>query len=298
MLLLPIYLPILLGFIVRITGYFPPDLAPSIRQFVLRITIPLLVFTNMSQLDRELLSQVLPLTLSLPVWISLLWPAAIAASLIPVFRKRRFESVLAMTYFNIGYIGWAVCDVALGPDGLVRSLMFSTLYWPGIFVVALATHLAIDRSGEGMGRALGAVKSAIPVLIAFITGLALALLEIDIPEVLAGPLASFGRMTSPLILFGVGLTVSFRADWRELALLLPLRLVIGFAAAWFTLLLFPGLDDLSRRVILIVSVMPVGASAAIIGDIMDLDDSWLSGAITLSTLLALVTIPLSLVLLG
>ena len=142
------------------------------------------------------------------------------------------------------------------------------------------------------------MKSAIPVLVAFIIGLTLALLDIEVPEVLAGPLSSFGRMTSPLILFGVGLTVSFRADWRELALLLPLRLVLGFAAAWITLLLFPGLDDLSRRVILIVSVMPVGASAAIIGDIMDLDDSWLSGAITLSTLLALITIPVSLMLLG
>lgn len=298
LLLFPIYLPIILGFIVRKTGYFSADHASALRQFVLKICIPLLVFVNMSELDTTLLAQVLPLTLSLPLWMALLWGLAIGFSLIPVLRKRRFESVLTMTFFNIGYIGWAVCDVALGPEGLKRSLMFSTLYWPGIFVVALVTHLVIDKSREGLGRALGAVRSAIPVLIAFVSGLALALLEIPVPELLTGPLSSFGRMTSPLILFGVGLTVSFKADWRELALLLPLRLVAGFATALLTVLLFPGLDELSRRVILIVSVMPVGASALLIGDIMELDEGWISGAITLSTLMALVTIPVSLLVLG
>ncbi len=294
MLLLPIYLPIILGYLARVSGYFPTEYGPALRQFVLKIAIPLMVFINMSELDTNLLEQVLPLTLSLPVWMTLLWLIAIVLSLMPIFRKRRFESVLTMSFFNIGYIGWAVCDVALGPEGLVRSLMFATLYWPGMFVVAFVTHLVVDKSKEGFGRALGAVKTAVPVLLAFSAGLILALLEVDIPPVLVAPLSTFGRMTSPLILFGVGLSVSFNANWKELALLLPLRLVAGLATALVVVFLFPGLDDLSRKVILIVSLMPVGASSLLIGDIMGLDEGWISGAITLSTLLALVTIPLSL----
>ena len=297
MLLLPIYLPILLGLLARATGYFPAEHALTLRQFVMKIAVPLMIFMNMAELDTGLLAQVLPLTLSLPLWMGLLWLLAVFLSMVPVLRQKRFESVLALSMFNIGYIGWAVCDLALGPEGLVRSLMFSTLYWPGIFVVAFITHLALDRSGEGLGRALAAMRSSIPVLTAFFSGLALTLLDIPVPGMLQGPLSAFGQMTSPLILFGVGLTVSLKADWKELGLLLPLRLLAGFGMALLVIRLVPGLDTISRKVILIVSLMPVAASTSLIGDFMHLDQRWLSGAITLSTLLALITIPLSLLLL-
>ncbi len=141
------------------------------------------------------------------------------------------------------------------------------------------------------------LKIAIPILAAFILGLVIAIIGWRVPESIFEPLSAFGRMTVPLILFGVGLSVSFKAHWGELSLLLPLRLALGFGAAWLTTRIIGNLDDVSRTAIMMVSVMPVGANSLIMGDILGLDEEFIAGAVTLSALLALVTIPLTLILL-
>ncbi len=94
--LMPVYLPILLGYIARKTGTFPEEYAPVIRQFCLKITIPLLVFTQMATLDTHLLTQILPLALALPFWMLLLWGAGMLLTALPRFSSRRVETVLVI----------------------------------------------------------------------------------------------------------------------------------------------------------------------------------------------------------
>lgn len=296
-LLLPIYVPILLGFLVRVSGYFPAEYGHSIRQFCLKITIPLLIFTSMAQMNADALTQVLPVVLSLPLYMGILWLAALLISLLPMFKSRRMEVILIIILGNIGYFGWAVTEIGLGSGGLTRSIMYAVLFWPMTIMYSFFSKIAIDRSNEGLQSALHILKIAIPILSAFVLGLAVSVYGIRIPESVFEPLSAFGRMTVPLILFGVGLSVSFKAHWGELSLLLPLRLVLGFGAAWLITRLNVKLDELSRSAILMVSVMPVGANSLIMGDVLNLDEEFLSGAVTLSALLALATIPLTLILL-
>ncbi len=127
-------------------------------------------------------------------------------------------------------------------------------------------------------------------------GLALAIFGIHAPDYIMEPLAKFGHMTVPLILFGVGLSLSFKAHWGELSLLLPLRLVLTFGAAWLTTRMNVKLDDISRSVVLMVALMPVAANILMMGNTLKLDEEYLSGAIAISSLMALVTIPLTLIL--
>lgn len=236
-----------------------------------------MVFTNMAALDTSLLAQVLPVTLTLPLWMGFLWLAALGLSRLPMFSQRRLEIVLVVMLSNIGYIGWAVSDIGLGLEGLARSIMFANLFWPSTIAYVFLTQLIVRRSQGGLSSALRTMRIAVPVLT---------------------PLTAFGRMASPLILFGVGLSISFKAPWRELSMILPLKLVLGLATAWLAVLIVDGLDELSRRVVLIVSLMPVGANSLIVGDMLDLDEGYIAGAVTLSTLLALITIPLTLLFLG
>jgi predicted permease len=295
---LPIYFPILLGFFARITGYFSVDSVHALNRFCLRITIPLLMFTNMADLDMDVFSQVLPATLSLPVYMAILWIVGMAVSWIPFFRKRRVEGVLIVMLGNIGYFGWAVTDIGLGEGALSRSLMFATLFWPTTIFYAVLARYFTGGTEEDHKAALRTLKIGVPIIGAFVLGGFAALLKIEVPPLLMDSLTAFGSMTTPLILFGVGLSLSFHGQWGELAILLPLRLALGFGAAWITTHLIGGLDDLSRTVILTVSVMPVGANSLIMGEVMGLDGEFLARAVTLSTVLALVTIPMTLMLLA
>lgn len=293
---LPIYFPIALGLLVRATGYFPAANAGTINRFALKITIPLLIFTSMARVDTQLLSQVLPVTLSLPIYMTVIWLFALALSRLPFLRKRRIESVLIIIFGNIGYFGWPVLELGLGREALVRGLMYATLYWPATVFFAFLTQVVVNRSREGLEKGLQTLKIGIPIIAGFIIGLFIALLGWKIPSIVMGPLETLGGMTTSLILFGVGLSVTLRGSGRELAYLLPVRLLAGVAAAWVVGLTVPGLDDLSRRSILIVSTMSVGANTLIMGEVMGLDEEFLASAVALSAVLALVTIPITLLL--
>lgn len=295
--LLPIYVPIFLGIIARFSGYFPGEYGPALRQFCLKITIPLMIFTSMAGMDATALSQVLPVMLSLPLYMGILWLIALAVSALPMLKSRRIESILIIILGNIGYFGWAVTKIGLGEEGLTRSIIFAVLFWPATILYSVLSKIVVDRSEGGVRSALHVLKIAIPILAAFIAGLILAILGWQLPESVMEPFSAFGRMTVPLILFGVGLSVSFRANWGELSFLLPLRLLLGFGAAWLTTRMVGSLDDVSRTAIMMVSVMPVGANSLIMGDVLGLDEEFIAGAVTLSALLALVTIPLTLILL-
>ncbi len=294
--ILPIYVPILLGYLVRSTGYFPVKYGNPILQLALKITVPLLIFTDMAGMDADALSQVVPVVLSLPLYMTILWLAALLVSKIPLFRKRRVETVLIIILGNIGYFGWAVTEIGLGSGGLSRSIMYAVLFWPLTILFSFLTKILLDRSDEGAKSAFYTLKIAIPIFLAFVAGLALAIFGIHAPDYIMEPLAKFGHMTVPLILFGVGLSLSFKAHWGELSLLLPLRLVLTFGAAWLTTRMNVKLDDISRSVVLMVALMPVAANILMMGNTLKLDEEYLSGAIAISSLMALVTIPLTLIL--
>ena len=79
-------------------------------------------------------------------------------------------------------------------------------------------------------------------------------------------------------------------------MLLPLRLLLTFGAAWLITRMNGKLDDTSRSVIIMVALMPVAANSLMMGNTLKLDEEYISGAIMLSSLIALVTIPLTLIL--
>ena len=293
--LLPIYLPIILGFLVRTTGYFPEKYGNPLLQFVLKITVPLLIFTDMARMDADALAQVVPVVLSLPLYMTILWLMAVLVSKIPLFSRRRIETVLIIVLGNIGYFGWAVTEIGLGSDGLSRSIMFAVLFWPLSIFFSFLSKVLLDRSDEGMSSALHTLKIAIPIFVAFVLGLLLAVFRIDAPGFIMEPLARFGHMTVPLILFGVGLSLSFKVHWGVLSLLLPLRLILTFSAAWLVTKMNVKLDEISRSAIFMVALMPVAVNSLMMGNILKLDEEYISGAIMLSSLMALVTIPLTLI---
>jgi len=294
--ILPIYVPILLGYLVRSTGYFPVKYGNPILQLALKITVPLLIFTDMAGMDADALSQVVPVVLSLPLYMTILWLAALLVSKIPLFRKRRVETVLIIILGNIGYFGWAVTEIGLGSSGLSRSIMYAVLFWPLTILFSFLTKILLDRSDDGAKSAFYTLKIAIPIFLAFIVGLALAVSGIHAPGYIMEPLAKFGQMTVPLILFGVGLSLSFKAHWGELSLLLPLRLLLTFGAAWLTTRMNVKLDEISQSVVIMVALMPVAANILMMGNTLKLDEEYLSGAIAISSLMAMVTIPLTLIL--
>jgi predicted permease len=53
--ILKIFLPIIMGYLLQKTGYFSAAAGSTLRMFVIRITVPLLIFTSMYTTRRDTL---------------------------------------------------------------------------------------------------------------------------------------------------------------------------------------------------------------------------------------------------
>lgn len=293
--LLGITLPILAGYVLRKLRYFSEDHSGSLRLFVIRISIPAMVFTNLYQSDFQTLEQFLPLTLALCLFTILAWVFSFLITRIGLWKEKQMENIQMIVFSNVGFIGWAVLFSVLGEPGLSRGIIFSTFFWVNQYLFGFLSYRLTVQHSLNKQKLEGLLPSVLPVFVSVLTGVLLNLLKWEVPGVLFEFLDKFGRMTVPLILFSLGMSVSLERSFARIKELLPLvlfRHVIIAAATVLTLLLVPGLDELSRQVVIIESLMPIAAGVLVIGDVFKRDMEYLSSGVALSTILSFVTIPL------
>ncbi|MDC7219162.1 MAG: AEC family transporter [Spirochaetales bacterium] len=293
--LLRISLPIILGYGLKKGGYFPEKNALSVRLFCVRIPIPALIFLNLYQSDMSTVQQFLPVSLSTLMFTGIAWLIAVGGTALLRIKRHRAEIIIVTIFGNIGYIGWAVLDAILGDGGLKRGIFISAFWWPNLYLYSILTLLACGGKGSFKGQGKNIAMNLIPSLGAVVLGLVLNLTGLALPEDLIYFVRSFGQMTVPLILFTVGMSISLRDSFGDIKRLLPLtfiRTAVSLAAISLTVLILPMLDDMSRKSLLIESVMPVAAGTLVMGQVFDLDNRFIASAIALSTLVSFVTIPI------
>lgn len=296
--LAPIFIPIIIGTILVHVKYIGKDLNKDIKLFVLRVAVPCKIFTSIRSLDLDTAQQFFPVAGSF-VLLSVL-SIVLLYFLLPVKDNRiKAAFILTASFGNYGYIGWAVLESAFGAEGLTRAIFFNTLWWPIlIFCTVLVTKLMKIESKVNVKSYI--INIAIPTT-ALLVGLLFSFVEIPIYTPLLDTITTFGDMTSTLILFSVGLSISIGESLKNLRLaIIPaiLRPVFGFFVAFLIVTVLGVSDPISRDVILIDSTMPVGVMVIVMADMIGLDENLTSSILIISTLLSLITIPLVFFILG
>lgn len=118
---------------------------------------------------------------------------------------------------------------------------------------------------------------------------------IDIPPLLVQPISLLESATVPLVLLGLGMQL---AHVRPTQLKLPLLAAVlrmggGLIAGGFCVMVFP-MDELARKVVLLISIMPSAVISSMVAGKYNADSELVSSTIFISTLLALVVIPATL----
>jgi hypothetical protein len=295
--LLTLFLPIIIGYILVKIKYLNSSLSRDIKLFVIRVAVPARIFTSMLETNLETIKQILPLSISYVLLTFLLILSTFFVFFKVKDNRTRAAYMIAITFGNYGYMGWAVLNQALGPEGLTRGVFFTSLWWPilyaGSFFIAKLTKVNSKLSIKSY-----ILNMTVPTAI-LVVGIVVNLTKLQIYSPVLLTIAKFGDMTVTLILFSVGLTISFKDGFSYLKMALApilLRPLLGVLCAYITILVI-GIDDpLSRSTVLIESTMPVAVLSVVIGDMLGLDEKLLSSILVLSTLLSLLTIPLSILL--
>ena len=293
LLLLPDFLLILLGWLLCRRTPLGRPVWDGVERLVYNVLFPVLLFSSIvkSPLHAAQLASLAAATLGvLAVGIAF----AIAIGRWPGVDRRLHASGAQTAYRFNSYIGLALAERLGGAQGLAWMALAIAISVP-IANVAAVWPLA-RHGGQSTLREL----ARNPLILSTVAGLLANATGLVLPATIATTLQRIGVAALPLGLMavGAGLTVgALRSSPALAAAFLAIRhAVLPITAMALTAAL--ALPAEQRTIVVLFAALPTSAVAYVLAARMGGDGNFVAGIVTLSTLLAMVGIPLWLALAG
>lgn len=215
------------------------------------------------------------------------------------FRRKRPAAaalgalLLAAGFPNATYMGLPVLEASFGPWARAIAIQYDLFACTPLLLsagVMLAQHYGSSDDASHPLRNL----MRVPPLWAAIGGVALNLLQVPLPSLLGGVMDMLAAGVVPLMLFSLGLGLRWSSGWgSRLALVAPVVLI----QLLLTPLIIWGASDIAglqgdvRTAVVLEAAMPSMVLGIVLCDRYRLDTNLYAMAVTLSTALSAVTLP-------
>jgi predicted permease len=234
----------------------------------------------------------------------------VSTFLLQGFNRRAAVLALAATYSNTVMIGIALVTLVYGPAGLVTLLTLVTVH--SLVLLTSATvmlELAVAREQlpgaaprPAMATVLNALKNSIwhPVTLPLLAGLLFARTGWQLPQAMEIPLELMAKAFSPVALMLVGVTLAYTpvgAHWRPALVLAGVKNILHPLLV-FALCLWLGVSGLPLAVMVAAAALPMGANVFLFSQRYSVAEELITASVAVSTVLALLTMTLALMLLS
>lgn len=217
--------------------------------------------------------------------------ALTAALRVPDGRKGVFRFM--MMFGNTGFIGFPVTAAIFGMEALIYATVFNLVF--NVLVFSLGVWLLATDNEYGVKVKMGPKAFLSPCIVASVAAIALAFAGIHGVPVLGEALDTLGSLTTPAAMLIIGSSLAN----------VPVRQLVGgprlMAAALVRLLAAPALvwlvlhfvvsDPVLLGVIVVLSAMPVATNGTMLCFQYGGDSKTMAQGTFVTTLLAVVTIP-------
>ena len=198
------------------------------------------------------------------------------------------------------FIALAVAESLFGPEGLALAALGTALLIPATNVTVVALMVGLLRK-RGEGGAAGAILHDLarnPLLLAVAVGIAANIGGTGRIPVVHEVTGLLGGAALPIVLLCVGANIRPRAMAAAMGptLISMLGKMVVFPAAILALALAMGLSPTETLVAVLFGAVPTAAAGYTLARQMGGDAPLMAAMITLQTVLALVTLPLTVVL--
>ncbi len=283
-----IFLLIGVGVISRRLGLLRFEDRVALNNIIIFICLPALIFSAAREAPLEpslLLISAVSLAIGLVTLLigySLARLAGLQGPLLGAF-------LLASGVGNTGYLGYPLTQALFGQEHLVKAVFFD-IFGTVVLLFTAGIYFAnkYGRSSDNAPRQ--AALYAAPNLAGLILGFVVT--DMQLPGSLQLAIDSLAEATTAVIMLSIGISLSARFGRRlgSVTLLTVLKLAVMPLVA-LAMLLALDLPSVVGGVVLLQSSMPVALMTFVIGDKYELDRDFLSGAILVSTVLSMLTIP-------
>lgn len=292
-------------------GVLTEEHCAFVNWIVYNLALPALIFREVAALPFSRL-------LNGALWLAPLAGAVVISVLYALYARVRGlrgglrAAVIFGTFWaNTAYMGFPLVRSAFGGDGLGLAAVYNAIAFPAF--VCMGQVLLTLCSGKAGGHWLRKFRSAFvnPVVLAGIAGI-LVSLAADFrrtPEgvlVLPGWLTAaftvvddflklLGSMGLPLALLMIGATLRLgevRGRWEPLCATVLGKLVLCPLIVWLLLRLFyAGAAPIVVGVVVVLSAMPTAVASYVIARQAQVEESFVSAVLVVSTLASVVTVP-------
>lgn len=301
--MLTLFAIVVVGYIAGKLGYMGGTFDKKLSKVVIDITCPALILSSAMTGELPDRRYILPL-LGISVLTYVLLTGV--ALLLPRFltKKKDDEGVIgfAMMFGNVGFMGYPIVASIFGHEAVFYAAVLNVVNTFTVFTVG--TMLIVGKNQEStveekemsQKKMLRKVLYSTPMLSAYLTMLIVALEIKDIPEFISQPLTMIGNITVPAALLIIGSSMSQ----------LPLRALLGNGTIYTTTLMrlavlpvgihylmtLLGFSSFVVGINTVVIAMPVATYGTILCLRHGKDTTLITEVTFITTLLALISIPL------
>lgn len=298
----PVFLLILIGFLVSRTGLMREETGDALAEFVFKIALPTLIFRTLAEAHFEGAS---PFRL----WIAYFGGVAITWTVGHLVAKhlfRRDEKIgviagMSSAFANNVFIGLPLVGRSVGDDGLVAISILLAIHLPLMMVAGtiLMEHASAKVDGGGRRsittvlKQVGANLSRNPLVIALTLGLAFNLSGLGaLPVVLKSVVDQIAAVTAASALISLGMTLRkypVRGNLSLATVMAVLKLLL-LPAAVYGLAHLLGLSKAWTAAMVLTSSVPTGINAWIIATRFRSGQSLAASVISITTIFGVVSV--------
>lgn len=287
--ILILFIIMFIGVIAKKTGVINENVEKSISSILIKIGMPAMVLSSSSiAYSAEILPNMLNIFLITAVSYAVIIAFGTLNSKLFKFEKDTSNVYTSLIVFaNVGFMGYPVARALYGEIGVfytsIVNLVFSAMVWTyGI--------LLFNSKGKLNFKSLTNIGT-----ISSLLGILLFLFQISIPTPLLSALDLTGRMTTPLSMLLIGALIAnvntkelfsdWKVYWTSFIKLLVIPLITVMILKLFNF------NETVTAICTIMAAMPSAATNAIFAKEFNVNPTFASIGVFITTLLCIATLP-------
>jgi predicted permease len=289
----PIFLLILLGVVMRRWFGLREDFWPQLDRLIYYVFFPALLFYSLTHFRVDF-SSATPMLLVAVLFMAAGIALGYAGKYLFHAPDRVFAATFQATFRFNSFVGLAIAGGIHGKEGLAALGLLLGFMVP---VANVASVLMLARHSESHWLREILLN---PLIIATAGGIAISLSGLELPSLIGSLMGLLSQASVPmgLIAVGAGLrAIGFRHYQGTLWYGVIVKLLVLPGIAWGLATMF-GLSGVYFHIAVLLAALPISTMAYVLATRMGGDGNTIAAQIMLSTLLAALTLPLWLLLMG
>ncbi|HKM28935.1 MAG TPA: AEC family transporter [Anaerovoracaceae bacterium] len=294
--LMKIFIIIIPGYILSKKKILNDDQAKGISSIVLNVTWPCLVVASLQMpFSEELLVNsgyiIVAITI---IFFAAYLISTLTCKAIKMNKQKAYLFTFMLLFSNTGFMGIPVAGALYGSEGIFYAALRDSL--GDIFVFTIGMML-IRKSTAAEKAHMNPKELLTPGFFSIVIGIALFLLNIELPNFIGDSLDIIGSATTPLAMLIIGLQLG-KVNFKELLgdgklyLLSALKLIAMPTLILLALHFIIGDLSLFLKLIILEEAMPVATCTVIFTEQYNGDANFAAKGVLLSTVLSIITIPI------